>query len=159
MAKRDFYEILGVAKTVSEDDLKKGVPQKSEWNTTLIETLEMRQQKKNLRKLLKRMMCSATRINVLAMTALAMQELIIKVVLVVAAKVMTWKISSNVLVGVFGNDDIFGEFFGGGRRGQQRGTGERGSNLRIKVKLTLEEVNTGVNKKINLKKQNYLRHL
>ncbi len=55
--------------------------------------------------------------------------------------------------------DIFGDagspfegFFGGGRRG---GTtrGQRGSNLRIKVGLTLEEVSTGISKKIKVKKQ------
>jgi len=57
----------------------------------------------------------------------------------------------------FEGDDIFGEFFGGGRRGARSGggrpRGERGSNLRIRVKLTLEEVATGVNKKIKVRKQ------
>ncbi len=57
----------------------------------------------------------------------------------------------------FDSDDIFGEFFGGGRRrsggGAGRARGERGSNLRIRVKLTLEEVATGVNKKIKVRKQ------
>ncbi len=58
----------------------------------------------------------------------------------------------------FDTDDIFSEFFGGGggRRGGFRGPrarGERGSNLRIKVKMTLEEVATGVNKKIKVRKQ------
>lgn len=55
--------------------------------------------------------------------------------------------------------DIFGEggnpfesFFGGGGRNYKRGTGVRGSNLRIKLKLTLEEINTGVQKKIKVKK-------
>src|SRR5215203_2869639 len=43
----------------------------------------------------------------------------------------------------FDSDDIFGEFFGGGRRGGGRPRGERGSNLRIRVKLTLEEIATG----------------
>jgi len=46
--------------------------------------------------------------------------------------------------------DIFGEgFFGGGR--QQRG--ERGANLRIKVSLSLEEIAKGVAKKIKVRKQ------
>ncbi len=57
--------------------------------------------------------------------------------------------------------DIFGEggspfdafFGGGGRRTGRRTGGVRGSNLRIKVKLTLEEIATGVNKKIKVKKQ------
>jgi molecular chaperone DnaJ len=58
----------------------------------------------------------------------------------------------------FDTDDIFGEFFGGGGRrgGGARGgraRGERGSNLRIKVKMTLEEIATGVNKKIKVRKQ------
>lgn len=54
----------------------------------------------------------------------------------------------------FDTDDIFSQFFGGGRRGGGgRGQGERGSNLRIKVKMTLEEIASGVEKKIKVKKQ------
>lgn len=49
--------------------------------------------------------------------------------------------------GGFGGADFFGG--GGGRRSR----GEQGSNLRIKLKLTLEEIATGVNKKIKVKKQ------
>jgi molecular chaperone DnaJ len=54
----------------------------------------------------------------------------------------------------FDADDIFSQFFGGGggRRGGRQ-QGERGSNLRIKVKMTLEEIATGVEKKIKVKKQ------
>ncbi len=58
--------------------------------------------------------------------------------------------------------DIFGEggspfeaFFGGGssRGGRTRSRGQRGTNLRIKVNLTLEEIASGVTKKIKVKKQ------
>ena len=56
--------------------------------------------------------------------------------------------------------DIFGDsgspfdsFFGGGNRGRRASRGQRGSNLRIKVALTLEEIAAGVNKKIKVKKQ------
>ncbi len=56
--------------------------------------------------------------------------------------------------------DIFGDsgnpfesFFGGGTRARTRSRGERGSNLRIKVALTLEEIAAGVTKKIKVKKQ------
>lgn len=57
--------------------------------------------------------------------------------------------------------DIFGDmggspfesFFGGGGGGQRRPQGQRGSNLRIKVKLSLEEIAQGVTKKIKVKKQ------
>jgi len=53
---------------------------------------------------------------------------------------------------IFG-DDIFGNFFGGQRtRGGQRARGVRGSNLRIKLKLTYEEIAKGVTKHIKVKK-------
>lgn len=56
---------------------------------------------------------------------------------------------------IFG-EDIFGSFFGGGggggRRGGQRARGARGSNLRIKIKLTYEEIAKGVTKQVKVKK-------
>ncbi len=54
---------------------------------------------------------------------------------------------------VFG-EDVFGNFFGGGRRssGGGRPTGARGSNLRIRIKLTYEEIANGVTKNIKVKK-------
>ncbi len=54
---------------------------------------------------------------------------------------------------IFG-EDIFGNFFGGGggRRQGQRGRGTRGSNLRIKIKLSYEEIAKGINKQIKVKK-------
>jgi molecular chaperone DnaJ len=53
---------------------------------------------------------------------------------------------------VFG-DDLFGSFFGGRRGGGgSRAHGVRGSNLRIKIKLTYEEIAKGVNKNIKVKK-------
>lgn len=54
---------------------------------------------------------------------------------------------------IFG-DDLFGSFFGGGQRGggRQRGRGSRGSNLRIKLKLNYEEIAKGVSKNIKVKK-------
>jgi len=48
----------------------------------------------------------------------------------------------------------FGDFFGGGRRGGGGGRpqGQRGSNLRIKMKLTYEEIAKGVTKNVKVKK-------
>ena len=57
---------------------------------------------------------------------------------------------SDIFGGGFG--DIFGNRSGGGQRGGRQGGGQRGSNLRIKVSLTLEEINEGVTKKIKVKK-------
>lgn len=55
---------------------------------------------------------------------------------------------------IFGGDDVFGNFFGGGRRGGggQRSRGVRGSNLRIKLKLNYEEIAKGASKQIKVKK-------
>ncbi|TAG31232.1 MAG: molecular chaperone DnaJ [Sphingobacteriia bacterium] len=55
---------------------------------------------------------------------------------------------------VFG-DDMFGSFFGGGRSrggGGGRSRGQRGSNLRIKLKLNYEEIAKGVTKNVKVKK-------
>jgi len=49
--------------------------------------------------------------------------------------------------------DIFGRTRSGGNSGR-RSRGTRGSNLRVKVKLTLEEIAEGVTKKIKVKKYN-----
>jgi molecular chaperone DnaJ len=71
--------------------------------------------------------------------------------------------------GGFSMDDIFSQFsdiFGGGSaggfdffgqqgrggNGRKRGGGQPGSDLRIKVSLTLEEIATGANKKVKVKK-------
>ena len=57
----------------------------------------------------------------------------------------------------FDTEDVFSEFFGKNRRGGGFGggrpRGERGTNLRIKVKMTLEEIAKGVNKKLKVRKQ------
>ncbi len=53
---------------------------------------------------------------------------------------------------IFG-DDAFGSFFGGGgRRSQSRSSGTRGSNLRVKLKMNFEEIARGANKTIKVKK-------
>ncbi|MBL7927677.1 MAG: molecular chaperone DnaJ [Bacteroidia bacterium] len=52
---------------------------------------------------------------------------------------------------VFGEDSPFGSFFGGGRSGGKRVN--KGSNIRIKVKLNLNEIAHGVEKKIKVNKQ------
>jgi len=53
---------------------------------------------------------------------------------------------------IFG-DDVFGSFFGGrGGGGQRRGGGTRGANLRVKLKMDFAEIASGANKKIKVKK-------
>ncbi|MFH1004197.1 MAG: molecular chaperone DnaJ [Bacteroidota bacterium] len=52
---------------------------------------------------------------------------------------------------VFGGEHPFENFFGGGSKKRGRRV-HRGSNLRVRVKLTLEEIATGVEKKIKVHK-------
>jgi molecular chaperone DnaJ len=55
---------------------------------------------------------------------------------------------------IFG-DDVFGSFFGGQRRGGGgggRARGVRGSNLRVRIKLNYEEIAKGASKTIKVKK-------
>lgn len=54
---------------------------------------------------------------------------------------------------IFG-DDIFGSFFGGGGGGRRsaRTRGTKGSNLRVRIKLNFEEIAKGANKTIKVKK-------
>lgn len=67
---------------------------------------------------------------------------------------MTMEDILNQFGDIFGDGGgPFGSFFSGQSRGGGRARGERGSNLRIKVPLTLEEIATGVKKKLKVKKQ------
>jgi len=55
---------------------------------------------------------------------------------------------------VFG-EDVFGSFFGGGggsRSRASRSRGQRGSNLRIKLKMNFEEIANGAHKQVKVKK-------
>lgn len=52
---------------------------------------------------------------------------------------------------IFG-DEMFGSFFGGGGRQGGRRQGTRGANLRVKLKMNYAEIANGANKKIKVKK-------
>jgi molecular chaperone DnaJ len=70
-----------------------------------------------------------------------------------------FSIFNDIFTGGFGGS-IFDDFFGTGTRTRSRSTsstGERGSDLRITISLTLEEIATGVEKKIKLKRQETCR--
>lgn len=52
---------------------------------------------------------------------------------------------------IFGDENFFGSFFGGGR-GRSGAQYRVGSNIRIKIKLTLAEMRTGVEKKVKYRR-------
>ncbi|MGB5872305.1 MAG: molecular chaperone DnaJ [Bacteroidota bacterium] len=59
---------------------------------------------------------------------------------------------SDIFGGGFGGSIFDDVFSGGGRQRQRRGAAAPGSDLKIRLKLTLEEIATGVEKKLRLKK-------
>lgn len=56
------------------------------------------------------------------------------------------------IFGGFGGGSIFDEFFGRGQTARRSESGRRGADLRINLKLTLEEIAEGVEKEIKVKK-------
>ncbi len=53
----------------------------------------------------------------------------------------------------FGFEDVFGGGFGGGARRSRSSTGIRGNDLKIRLKMSLEEIAKGVEKTLKIKKQ------
>lgn len=58
---------------------------------------------------------------------------------------------SDIFEDVFGNDSVFGSFFGMG--GNRQGRSRRGSDLRYKMELSLEEAFTGKKHQLDVNKQ------
>lgn len=152
--KRDFYEVLGIAKGASEDDIKKAYRKKA---------LELHPDRNPGDKSAEEKFKEATA----AYEVLSDADKRARYDRYGHAGVEGMSsggagfegFSMEDILRRFGfdsDDDMFGSFFGGGARrggGGGRPRGERGSNLRIKVKMTLEEIATGVNKKIKVRKQ------
>ncbi|MHB1920818.1 MAG: molecular chaperone DnaJ [Chitinophagaceae bacterium] len=155
MAKRDFYEILGVAKTSSQDEIKKAYrkvamqfhPDRNPGNkeaedkfkeaAEAYEVLSDPDKRAQYDRFGHAGVGSSAAGGAYGAGGMRMED-----------------IFSN-FGDIFG-EDIFGSFFGGGNnRGGgsgRRNRGTRGSNLRVKIRLTFEEIAKGTNKKIKVKK-------
>lgn len=149
MAKRDFYEVLGVSKSASKDDMKKAY-----------RTLAMKyhpDRNPNDKAAEEKFKEAAEAYEVLSDDQKRAQYDRFGHEGMSGAAGAGRAYSAEDIFSQFGDvfqGSPFEQFFGGGGRGQQqrRSGGQPGSNLRIKVKLTLEEIATGVNKKIKVKK-------
>jgi molecular chaperone DnaJ len=142
MSKRDFYEILGVSRTAEADEIKKAYrklalkyhPDKNEGDKAAEDKFKE----------------AAEAYEVLSNTEKRQRY-----------NQFGHAGSGNGGGGYGGGgmdmDDIFSQFsdiFGGGGRrgGQQRQRVNKGTNLRIKLKLNLNEIYTGIEKKIKVNK-------
>ena len=146
MAKRDFYDILGVGKSASADEIKKAYRQMA---------IKYHPDKNPGDKAAEDKFKEAAE----AYEALSDPDKRRRYDQFGHAGVGSSAASGGggFSGGGFSMDDIFSQFgdiFGGGfGGGGQRGRRvTRGTNLRVKVKLTLEEISTGVEKKLKVPK-------
>ena len=151
MSKRDYYEILGVAKTASADEVKKAYrkiamqfhpdrnPDNKEAEEKFKEATEAYEVLSDATK--------RQRYDQFGHSGMHGGQ--------------DFHGFSNVndifthFSDIFGGSSIFDDFFGqtsSRGRGRRRSTGTPGSDLRVTLKVTLEEISSGVSKKIKIKK-------
>jgi molecular chaperone DnaJ len=147
MAKRDFYEVLEIAKSASEDEIKKAYrkmaikyhPDKNPGDKSAEDKFkEAAEAYEVLSDANKKARYDRHGHAGLGGNAGGGQH-------------MNMEDIFSQFGNIFGDDSPFGGMFGGGSgRGQQRQ--RKGTDLRIKLKLNLEEVANGVEKKIKVKR-------
>lgn len=147
MSKKDFYEILGVSKGASESEIKKAYHKKA---------IEFHPDKNPGDKAAEEKFKEAAEAYEVLSDAdkRAKYDQYGHAAFDGAGGFGGHHMNMDDIFSQFG--DIFGSAFGGGFGGFGGGGGQRrakGSNLRIKVKLTLEEIATGVEKKIKVKRK------
>ncbi|MEY4954972.1 MAG: hypothetical protein RI981_1057 [Bacteroidota bacterium] len=149
--KRDYYEVLGVAKSASEDEIKKAYrklavkyhpdknPDDKESEEKFKEAAEAYEVLSNSQK-----KAQYDRFGHAGMGGAAGGGF--------GGQGMNMEDIFSQFGDIFGggDDSPFGSFFGGGGRGGRRQ--RKGTDLRIKLKLNLEEIANGVEKKIKVKR-------
>lgn len=154
MDKRDYYEILGVSKNASDDEIKKAYrklaiqfhpdknPGNKEAEEKFKEAAEAYEVLSNSEKRAKydRFGHSGLRGGQDFHSYQNVNDI--------------FSHFSDIFGGGFGGSSIFDDLFSGGSssRTRQRSTGTPGSDLKVTLKLTLEEIASGTTKTIKLKK-------
>ncbi len=158
MAKRDYYEVLGVDKTASEDEIKKAYrkiaikyhPDRNPGNKEAEEkfkeaaeaydVLHDPQKRQQYDQFGFAGQSGAGGFGGFGGASMNMDDI--------------FSMFGDIFGGHAGGFGGFGGFGGGQRRPQQH----RGSDLRLKVKLTLQEISTGVTKKFKVRKDVVCQH-
>ena len=147
MAKRDYYEILGVSKNATSDEIKKAYrklaikyhpdknPDNKEAEEKFKEAAEAYEVLSNAEK--------KQRYDQFGHQGMKNGGGF-------SGQGMTMDDIFEQFGDVFGGS--FGSFFNGGRGGQRRTRTPVGSNIRIRLKVTLEDIKKGVDKKIKYKR-------
>jgi molecular chaperone DnaJ len=149
--KRDYYEILGVSKSASEEEIKKAYrkmaikyhpdknPDNKESEEKFKEAAEAYEVLSNAQK-----KAQYDRFGHAGMGGAAGGGF--------GGGGMNMEDIFSNFGDIFGDESPFGSFFSGGRGGGGGRRQRKGSDLRIKLKLNLEEIANGVEKKIKVKR-------
>ena len=149
--KRDYYEILGVSKSASEEEIKKAYrkmaikyhpdknPDNKEAEEKFKEAAEAYEVLSNAQK-----KAQYDRFGHAGMGGAAGGGF--------GGGGMNMEDICSNFGDIFGDESPFGSFFSGGRGGGGGRRQRKGSDLRIKLKLNLEEIANGVEKKIKVKR-------
>jgi molecular chaperone DnaJ len=149
--KRDYYEILGVSKSASEEEIKKAYrkmaikyhpdknPDNKEAEEKFKEAAEAYEVLSNAQK-----KAQYDRFGHAGMGGAAGGGF--------GGGGMNMEDIFSNFGDIFGDESPFGSFFSGGRGGGGGRRQRKGSDLRIKLKLNLEEIANGVEKKIKVKR-------
>jgi len=149
--KRDYYEILGVSKSASEEEIKKAYrkmaikyhpdknPDNKESEEKFKEAAEAYEVLSNAQK-----KAQFDRFGHAGMGGAAGGGF--------GGGGMNMEDIFSNFGDIFGDESPFGSFFSGGRGGGGGRRQRKGSDLRIKLKLNLEEIANGVEKKIKVKR-------
>lgn len=149
--KRDYYEILGVSKSASEEEIKKAYrkvaikyhpdknPDNKEAEEKFKEAAEAYEVLSNAQK-----KAQYDRFGHAGMGGAAGGGF--------GGGGMNMEDIFSNFGDIFGDESPFGSFFSGGRGGGGGRRQRKGSDLRIKLKLNLEEIANGIEKKIKVKR-------
>ncbi len=150
MTKRDYYEILGVSKNASADEIKKSY-RKVAMQHHPDRNLGDKEAEEKFKE-------AAEAYDVLSDADKKARYDRLGHAAFAPGSGFGGGMNTEDIFSHFGDvcgEDIFSNFFGGGARrggGGQGSRGVRGSNLRVKLKLDYEEISKGVTKNIKIKK-------